>query len=425
MNQLNSSPQPETLKCPNCGAEVEFQRGAETVRCQYCGSSVVVPEDLRPHTPNAVVLDLGTMLNQVQATNPLAESRIQTRQRRGSRLGCALIAGFILFMIAVTVVLPLTMASNAINSIQVPQIPVAGLEPTNQPAREPTRAPTAVPTPAFAHITSQFGSQGMGAGQFDNAHAGGIDGAGHIYVGEYTGGRIQVFDSAGKFINQFFVGDQHTDLLGFAVDRKGVVYIADGADITRYDGSTGKALGILKYSGGPGFGELALAPDGGLYAMWYERRNGIFTSVEGAREDLVRFDSGGKVVKVIKGVISSMTDNVELDNALAVDGRGNVYLAASFEAAIFKFDANGKFITRLGSSGEGSSQFGSLGAIAVDGQGRLFVVDSSDIKVLKPDGSLLDRIQVSGAARSLTFDDTGKLLVVTDDGVVKYQVNQK
>ena len=180
-----------------------------------------------------------------------------------------------------------------------------------------------------------------------------MDGEGHLYVGESTGGRIQVFDSNGKFLNQFFAGDENTDLQGFAVDRKGVVYVADGEDITRYDGATGKSLGKLKYNGGPGFGELALAPDGGLYAMWYERRNGVFTSVEGAREDLVRFDSNGKVVKVIKGVISSMTDNVELDNALAVDGRGNVYLAALFENAIFKFDGNGKFITRLGSSGEG------------------------------------------------------------------------
>ena len=41
------------------------------------------------------------------------------------------------------------------------------------------------------------------------------------------------------------------------------------------------------------------------------------------------------------------------------------------------------------------------------------------------DERLLDKIRVSGVARSLTFDDTGKLLVVMDDGVEKYQVNQK
>jgi sugar lactone lactonase YvrE len=211
------------------------------------------------------------------------------------------------------------------------------------------------------------------------------------------------------------------DLLGFAVDRKGLVYVADGGDITRYDGATGKALGKIAYSGGPGFGELALAPDGSLYAMWYQRRNGVFTSVEGAREDLVHFDDNGKVIKVIQGVISSMTDSVELNNSLVVDGRGNVYISAEFESTIFKFDASGKFITRIGSSGEGASQFGDLGAIAVDGQGRLFVVESSKITVLKADGSVFDKIEVAGAARCLLFDDAGALWVTTDDGVVKYQ----
>ena len=214
-------------------------------------------------------------------------------------------------------------------------------------------------------------------------------------------------------------------MLGFAVDRDGVVYVADGGDIARWDGKTGKTLGKINYSGGPGFGELALAPDGSLYAMWYERRNGIFTSVEGAREDLVHFDANGKVLNVVKGVISSMTDNVELDNAVAVDGRGNVYLAAQFEQTIFKFDPAGKFITRIGSSGEGASQFQDVGAIAIDGQGRIFVVENGDISVLNADGSRLGKIAVKGAPRQLFFDDAGALWVTTDDGVLKYHVNQK
>jgi sugar lactone lactonase YvrE len=168
-----------------------------------------------------------------------------------------------------------------------------------------------------------------------------------------------------------------------------------------------------------------LAPDSSLYAMWYQRRNGVFTSVEGAREDLVHFDSDGKVLKVIEGVISSMTDSVELNNSLAIDGRGNVYLAAEFESTIFKFDSNGKFITRIGNSGDGASQFGDVGAIAIDGQGRIFVVESSNISVLKADGSRVGKIEVKGAARCLFFDDTGALWVTTDDGEVKYQITQK
>ena len=408
------------FSCPRCGGEVEYDGEGATQRCKYCGASVSVPKELRPvSTPAYTQVVIG------------AEPVTPTSRR--TSIGCTvLVIGFVVFMVLVTVVLPIVLTNQALNSI--PAMPAAlqdmataaadiKREPTR---RQPTAAPSPTPTPSFAQVALQFGGEGMGTGQFTNAHASGLDGDGRLYVGEYTGGRMQVFDAAtGKFLNQFFVGDKQTLLLGLAVDRKGVIYFADGGDITRWDGKTGKPLGKLNYSGGPGFGELVLAPDGSLYAMWYERRNGMFTSVEGAREDLVHFDTDGKVINVTQGVISSMTDSVELENDLAVDGRGNVYIAAGFEQTIFKFDPKGKFITRIGSSGEGDSQFHSVGAIAVDGQGRIFVVENSDISVLKPDGSRIDQIGVNGAARHLLFDDAGALWVTTDDGVAKYEVPQK
>ena len=406
-----------TFNCPSCGGEIQYDGQSATQHCTYCGRSVPVPQELRPQTKPTL-----------QVVTPIDYS---VPARRASSTGCVLlIVGFVVFMILVTVVLPIVLTNQALKSI--PEMPAAlqdmattaaGIkrEPTHRP---PTTIPSPTPTPAFANVTLQFGKKGSGPGQFTSAHLSGRDGGGNLYVGEYTGGRIQVFDNQGKFIKQFFVGDERTDLLGFAVDRNGVLYVAEGGDITRWDGKTGKQLGTIEYSGGPGFGELALAPDGSLYAMWYERRNGIFTSVEGAREDLVHFDADGKVINIVKGVISSMTDNVELDNALAIDGRGNIYVAAEFEQSIFKFNPKGKFITRIGSSGDGTSQFHTVGAIAVDGQGRIYVVEDSDISVLKPDGSRLGKIVVDGAARCLFFDDTGALWVTTDDGVVKYQVGQ-
>ena len=415
---MSTATEQPVFDCPHCGGEIQYDGHSVTQRCQYCGASVPVPQEFRPETTPSI-----------QVVTPIEYSG---STKRASNTGCiVLVIGFVVFMVLITVVLPIVLTNQALNSI--PEMPAAlqelattaanaKSEPTRRP---PTAAPSPTPTPAFADVALQFGEKGMGPSQFTNAHLSGIDGQGRVYVGEYTGGRVQVFDAQGKFLKQFFVGDKNTDLLGFAVDRDGVLYVADGADITRWDGKTGKALGKLKYSGGPGFGELALAPDGSLYAMWYERRNGIFTSVEGAREDLVHFNADGKVINVVKGVISSMTDSVELDNALAIDGRGNVYVAAEFEQTIFKFDPSGKFITRIGSSGEGASQFADVGAITVDGQGRIFVVESSDISALKPDGSRLGKIAVTGAARCLSFDDAGALWVTTDDGVLKYHVNQK
>ena len=416
-----SSDSSGAINCPHCGAVVQYEQGATSVLCHFCGQPISIPKS-PGSTPTYTFTDITP--NVIDYTSS---------SRKGNT-GCViLVVGFVVFMILVTVVLPIVLTQQAMKSI--PEMPsalnemaTAAYEAKNalkEPTRRPpTAAPTPTPTPANASVVLQFGEKGMGHGQFTDASAGGVDGNGNVYVGEYTGGRVQVFDNKDKFLRQFFVGDQNTDLLGFAVDQNGVVYAADGADITRWDGKTGKALGKLNYNGGPGFGELALAPDGSLYAMWYERRNGIFTSVEGAREDLVHFDADGKVINVVKGVISSMTDSVELDNALAMDGRGNVYVAAQFEQTIFKFDPKGKFITRIGSSGDGGSQFSDVGAIAIDGQGRIYVVEGGGIAVLKPDGSRLGKIDVQGAPRSLVFDDAGALWVTTDDGVAKYQIEQ-
>jgi LSD1 subclass zinc finger protein len=428
MSSSNASPSSdstEAINCPHCGAVVNYERGATSVTCHYCGQTITIPHAAHTTTDESAQSTVYTVMD-------VTPSLVTATQSRKGSIGCiVLVAGFVIFMILVTVVLPIALTNQALSSI--PDMPSALQDMATTAAnikskptrRAPTAAPSPTPTPAFAKIALQFGEKGMGPGQFTNAHGGGVDGEGRIYVGEYIGGRGQGVDAKGKFIDQFFVGDKKTDLEGFVVDRNGVVYVADGTDITRYDGKTGKALGKIKYSGGPGFGELALAPDGSLYAMWYERRSGIFTSTEGAREDLVHFDKNGKVLKVLPGVLSSMTDNVELANQLAVDGRGNVYLAPEFEGTLFKFDPNGKFITRIGGSGDGPSQFSSLGPIAVDGQGRIYVDDSSNLKILKPDGSQLNSIDVPGAPRSLVFDDAGALWVTTDDGIVKYQMQQK
>lgn len=410
-----------TFNCPRCGGEVDYDGHGLTQRCKYCGASVPVPKELRPAPAPAVI---------IRPTYTAAPTPVQSG--RASNLGCILIAGFVVFMILVTVVLPLVTVNQALNSI--PEMPsilndmateassFQG-EATREAPKAPTPAPTA--TPAFAEVVLQFGEKGIGHGQFTNAHLSGLDGDGRLYVAEYVGGRVQVFDQTGKFLNQFYVADKKASVDGLAVDRAGVLYVTDGTDITRWDGKTGKALGKLKYSGGPGFGELMLAPDGTLYAMWYERRSGLFTSVEGAREDLVHFDSDGQVISVSQGVISSITENLTLNNYLAIDGRGTLFIAPTSEAAIFKFDSKGKFITRLGSSGEGESQFKNVGVLAVDGQGRIYLEENSDISVLKPDGSRLATITTAGAPRCLFFDDSGALWVTSDYAITQYQITEK
>src|SRR5512138_2055016 len=59
-----------TFECPSCGASLQSPGGASTMTCAYCGTSVVVPQDLRPSPiPNtggaaAANLDFGQLIGE-------------------------------------------------------------------------------------------------------------------------------------------------------------------------------------------------------------------------------------------------------------------------------------------------------------------------------------------------------------------------
>jgi DNA-directed RNA polymerase subunit RPC12/RpoP len=38
----------ESFSCPNCGGALELDGAQPVIRCPHCGSSVIVPEALRP-----------------------------------------------------------------------------------------------------------------------------------------------------------------------------------------------------------------------------------------------------------------------------------------------------------------------------------------------------------------------------------------
>ena len=123
------------------------------------------------------------------------------------------------------------------------------------------------PDPPFANVLLKFGSDGIGPGMFKDARSIAVDGAGNIYVGEYSGGRIQVFDPNGKFITQWFA-NQKMPLRGLGADRKGNVYVVQSGRIQKFAGQTGTSVGELSYGSGTGFDDVAMAADGGLVSSW-------------------------------------------------------------------------------------------------------------------------------------------------------------
>jgi streptogramin lyase len=265
---------------------------------------------------------------------------------------------------------------------------------------------------SFASQTMKFGSEGIGPGMMTDARSIAVDGQGNIYVGEYSGGRIQMFDANGKFITQW-IADAKMPLRGLAADRKGTVYVVQRGTITRYDSQTGKSTGTIPYPEGDGFDDVTATPDGGLVAAWYR-----------GRDDIVQFDAAGKVKQIIRAAISTPAERSELNTRVAVDGRGNIYGLGSFSAGVFKFNRDGKFVNRFGGPGHQKGQFVAVSAIAVDGKGRVYVADIQGIEVFDSDGRYLDTFKPEGGASGMVFNDQNELLVVSRNKVTKFTLNQ-
>ena len=382
---------PQTFDCPKCGAPVTYERSTDptatksTVRCDYCHSQLIAPNEL--------------------AGQPARVVRIQFGLSEGSRfpkwiwllLAIPVLVLVVVALAAVGILAPVF--SSASRTVNQPSSPVRAVAPPKKETKN-----------SFATVLLEFGSEGIGPGMFNDARSIAVDGAGRIYVGEYTGGRIQVFDPAGKFLTQWSIGDRKTILRGLGADRKGTVYVVQGGSIDRYRGETGEKLGEVGYERS-GFDDVTVGADGGLVAAWHSNR-----------DDIVTFDANGKLLKTIPAAISSASGDSELSMRVAVDGAGYIYALGRFNDAVFKFARDGKFITRFGGGGDQPGQFRAAYSIAVDGYGRVYVGDIKGIQVFDANGRFLTLLDVKGVAFGMVFNDKNELFVVARDHVSKYTV---
>jgi hypothetical protein len=373
----------QTFDCPKCGAPVTYSSdpayATANLRCDYCHSQLMAPA----------------------GDQPARVVRIQLGLTPSSKfpkwiwllLAIPLLGVLVVVLAAVGILTPaFYSASRAVKE-------------ANSPSR-----PTTPTKKEDSNVLLKFGSEGIGPGMFTDARSIAVDGAGRIYVGEYTGGRIQVFDPEGKFLSQWTIGDRKTLLRGLAADRKGVVYAVHNGIIDRYKGETGEKLGQVAHEG-TGLDDVTTTADGGLVAAWH-----------GNRDDIVVFDGNGRVVRTIQSAISGASGDSELSMRVAVDGAGTIYALGRFNNGVFKFARDGKFLTRFGSDGDQPGQFRAPYSIAVDGLGRVYVGDMKGIQVFDANGRYLTTVKLKGMAFGMAFNDKNELFVIARDYAMKYAV---
>lgn len=409
----------ETFTCPACGAPLEApDQPAATLRCPYCAHQVIIPEDLRVR-PEPVQEQLPAIeVNVIETVGRTVGEATVITNRAKRWLGCIVVAVIAVVVISALVPLlfiPLAIrqGSQMIEMVTTQQSmpgPVFLPNITQLPILTPVSEQVATPAPGFARLELSFGGQGTGAGLFEDARTIGVDGQGRIYVGEYQGGRVQVFDAEGKFITQWLV-DPEFPLVDMAVARDGTVYIVQRGEVRMYAGASGKSLGIYP-------GKLQDAED-----VYLPLDGGLLAASISFSDDILRFDRDGLLVMNIPEAVSGVTGDSELTMRVVEDGLGNLYALGGFNEAIFKYNPQGKFINQFGSSGDETGQFRALQDLAVDGQGRVYVGDFKGIQVFDENGRYLGLIDVEGSASGLVVDEQGFLYVVARTNVFKYRIN--
>jgi len=459
------------FKCTSCGGPLEYDGSASTVRCPFCGNSIIVPEELRakPAASWGSGLVDGLFKLQERSANLQEVARLACSNRKieaiklyreifGVGLEEAKVAvermasggaaeftvmsaetptyqshdfhppiaavhqarrspfAWIIMLVVIGTVVGIGLAIKSFISRMNASLPTSSPISTspNDPrsANLPSSGSPAVP--GFASVALKFGSEGIGPGMFKDARSIAVDGEGKIYVGEYLGGgRIQVFDAEGKFVTQWTV-DPKMPLRDLTADRKGTVYVVQRGEISRFEGGSGNSLGKVEYGGGQRayFDNARTLPDGGMIAVVNN-------------ENIVRFNAGGQAVRTISKSVSGQTDRSELDASVAADGLGNIYVLGKFNNAVFKYSPEGRFLNKFGGNGDGQGQFHAPQAIAVDGQGRVYVSDIKGIQVFDSDGRYLDLFKVDGnIAFGMVFNDKNELFIAARTQVIKYVINK-
>ena len=302
---------------------------------------------------------------------------------------------------------------------------LSGFNRTSPVVATPT--PTAFPTippgltgikpsrKEFAKPVLEIGSQGIGAGQFVDSRSVTVDPSGNFYVGEYQGGRVQVFDPQGRFVTQW-IADKDRVLMNLAADRQGNVYVVQPGRITRHKGSTGEING-----------ELAL-PRGGI--KWSTGIDAVVmldgtVVVLDSHSNIAWVDPEGRVKNLVSAS-DKVGERVNLRH-LAVDGSGNIYAIDDVKDCVFKFASDGRYVNRFGGrvdqfnprSNE-PGQLNSPHGIAVDGKGRVYVSDSG-ILVFDSSGRYIDTIG-KGVVFGMAISDGNEIFAThrNDYKIIKY-----
>jgi streptogramin lyase len=153
-----------------------------------------------------------------------------------------------------------------------------------------------------------------------------------------------------------------------------------------------------------------------------------FAAKDGKGMQVFEFDQDGKVLLTLgkAGVAGDGDDEFSQPVAVAIAGDGDIFVADGHgnpgsNYRVVKFDKNGKFIKAWGTKGSGPGQFNGMHAIFIDGKGRVLVGDRGNnrIEIFDQDGNYITEWKQFGRPSGIYIDKKNNIYVADADSNAK------
>ena len=286
----------------------------------------------------------------------------------------------------------------------------------------------------------EFGSEGIGPGQFRSPEGIAIDASKNIYVSDVEGTNdaggngIQKFDSNGNFLSKFYTYGtateggpdngqlktskeaNHFDTLYISprhitFDNVGNLYVSENEIniIQKFD-PDGNFL-LKFWNNGTDLGGFRAR----AVAMKADLSGNLYVVSSDFRNSILKFDSNGNFLQ-------KFDDGVNGEYiSIAIDENNNILVVDSYYKKISKFDSNGNFLLKFGSNGTGDGQFLYPNLIDVDKNGEIYVSDvhRGDIQKFDSNGNFLLKF-----AKCNTGIDTRRIDAMVIDSGKLYLVDR-
>ena len=138
---------------------------------------------------------------------------------------------------------------------------------------------------------------------------------------------------------------------------------------------------------------------------------------------VVKFSPAGDVLMTLgtPGKAGSGPYSFDAPSDVVVAGNGDVFVADGHSAAgnnrVVKFSKDGTYVKEWGRTGYGPGEFRALHAIAMDGDGRIFVGDRSNnrIQIFDQEGEFIAQWTQFGRPSGIFFDRHGRIYVADSE----------